>query len=143
MSEVAMTNCVFCEIIAGRKMANKIYEDKEVLSFLDHRPIRLGHTLVIPKKHYETILDIPDEELAYLIQIVKKLAKHIKFCLNATGLRISNNNYPSARQIVPHLHFHIIPTMGQAPFKLNLKRIEVSPIDLESLAQKLRIQSLA
>jgi histidine triad (HIT) family protein len=132
-----MNECVFCKIVSGQHQAQKIYEDDLVIAFLDHRPIRRGHTLVIPKTHYETILDIPDEDLAYLIQVVKKLAGHIKKRLEATGLRVSNNNYASARQMVPHIHFHIIPTMGKKPFKLKLGRIPTTAAELKELAKSL------
>ena len=102
-----MSNCIFCKIVSRKQDAHIIFEDDSVLAFLDHYPIRIGHTLVISKNHYETILDIPDKELAHLIQITKMLAGMIKQTLNAEGLRISNNNYPAANQQVPHIHFHI------------------------------------
>lgn len=133
-----MNKCIFCKIVTGEQDTNMVYEDEQVLGFLDHRPIRIGHTLVISKKHYETILDIPDDELAYLIQATKKLAGKIKQNLNAKGLRISNNNFPAARQIVPHIHFHIIPITGEAPFKVKLDRINVTTTDLEEIAAKIR-----
>lgn len=124
--------------MAGQKDAHIIYEDARVLGFLDHRPIRIGHTLVISKKHYETILDIPDEELAFLIQATKKLAGMIKKNLNAKGLRISNNNFPAARQIVPHIHFHIIPIIDEVSFKVKFERIDLTKTELEEIATKIR-----
>lgn len=134
-----MPDCIFCKIVTGKQAANIIYEDDKVLGFLDHRPIRVGHTLVISKEHYQTILDIPDDELAYLIQMTKKLAGHIKEKLNAKGLRISNNNYPAARQIVPHIHFHIIPVTGDVPLRVKSKRIQASHEELEEIACKIRL----
>lgn len=134
-----MSNCIFCSIISRKQRALTIYQDEKVLGFLDIHPIHTGHTLIIPKKHYKTILDIPDDELAYLIQITKKVAGYIKKTLNATGFRITNNNYRPAGQIVPHLHFHIIPSTPEVPFKLKFKRMKVTIKDLEAIAKKIRI----
>ena len=133
-----MTDCIFCEIVANEKDASIVYEDEQVLAFLDHLPIRLGHTLVISKKHYETILDIPDPELAHLIQITKKIAGKIMKNLNARGFRISNNNFHAARQLVPHIHFHIIPVTGDTPLSVTPGRLELPPTELEAIAEKIR-----
>ncbi|NVM55526.1 MAG: HIT domain-containing protein [Candidatus Helarchaeota archaeon] len=132
-----MSECIFCKIVSGKQDASVIYEDDRVLSFLDHRLIRIGHTLVISKTHYETILDIPDNELTYLIQITKKLARQIKTTLNAKGLQVSNNNYPAAKQMVPHIHFHIIPITEDVPLKVKFERIKISNNELEKIANKI------
>ena len=134
----SLTNCIFCKIVAGEKDASRVYEDEQVLAFLDHHPIRLGHTLVISKNHYETILDIPDNELAYLIQITKKIAGKIMKNLNAKGFRISNNNYRAARQLVPHIHFHIIPVTGDTPLSVTFDRLELTFEHLDDIAKKIR-----
>ena len=92
------------------------------------------------KSHYETILDIPDEELAHLIQITKKVAGHLKKKLDAQGIRVSNNNYPAARQIVPHIHFHVIPITADNPVKFKRSnRIEMTTEEFEQLLSKIRI----
>lgn len=135
---IELTDCIFCKIIAGTKQANVVYEDANVLAFLDHLPIRLGHTLVISKKHYETMLDIPDSELAYLIQITKKLAGKIMQNLSARGFRVTNNNYRPARQLVPHIHFHIIPVIGDNPLSVTFDRLELTPEQFEEIAEKIR-----
>ena len=86
-----------------------IYEDNRVLAFLDHRPISEGHTLVIPKKHYENIFTIPEDEVAHLFTIVKKLADAVRTGVNADGISLVQNNGKAANQIVFHLHVHVIP----------------------------------
>ena len=74
-----MTNpCVFCRIANECSPVSSVYEDDYVMAFLDNRPVSDGHTLVIPKKHFETIYDVPDEEIAHLFKIVKKVAVAIK-----------------------------------------------------------------
>jgi len=68
-----MEDCIFCKIVKGEIPCSKVYEDENVLAFLDIAPVHKGHTLVIPKKHFETILDIPEQELKGLILAVKKV----------------------------------------------------------------------
>lgn len=104
-----MKNCLFCKIVKNEINAVKIYEDNYVLAFLDIRPATKhgGHTLVIPKKHYELITDLPDDLLNKLSLVIKKLSKALlKF---GQGLNILQNNKIYAGQIIPHVHFHLIP----------------------------------
>ncbi|MEA2064907.1 MAG: HIT family protein [Patescibacteria group bacterium] len=102
-------DCIFCKIIKGEIPCYKIYEDENVLAFLDIMPVSDGHTLVIPKKHYKNIEEIPENELCDLIKEVKKIGKAIKNSLCAAGYNVNINNGQIAGQVVPHLHFHIIP----------------------------------
>ena len=89
--------------------ANIIYEDERVAAFLSNRPVNVGHTLVVPQKHYENIFDIPEKEAAYLFTIVKRVAQAVKDAIDAEGIRIVQNNGEAAGQVVFHLHVHIIP----------------------------------
>jgi histidine triad (HIT) family protein len=102
-------DCIFCKIIAGEIPSYKIYEDEKALAFLDINPVHPGHTLVIPKKHYANLEEIYNEELCDLIKAVKIIGKGMKDGLQAEGYNIQVNNDPVAGQIIPHLHFHIIP----------------------------------
>jgi histidine triad (HIT) family protein len=104
-----MGGCVFCKIIKGKIPADKIYEDENTFSFLDITPINPGHVLLISKKHYENLYDLPDELLSKMAPIIKKLAVAIKKGVNAEGINIGMNNERSAGQLVFHAHFHIIP----------------------------------
>lgn len=104
-----MTDCLFCKIIAGEIPSTKIYEDDNVLAFLDIRPVNIGHTLVIPKVHHMNLYETPDEDLSHMIAVVKKLSIAIKSALNADGINIEMNNDPVAGQIIFHTHIHIIP----------------------------------
>jgi histidine triad (HIT) family protein len=131
---------IFEKIIKGEINAYKIYEDEITYAFLDANPHNKGHILVIPKKPYETFIDIPDETLQYLILIVKKIAKNTKNILNSDGYNIVMNNGVFANQTVPHAHFHIIPrTEGDVelytkPINLNLKES-----DFELLQERLSL----
>ncbi len=102
-------SCIFCKIINKEIPSKIVYEDELVLAILDLSQATYGHTLVMPKKHYENIYEIDDKTLAHLINVVKMLAIKIKNKLNASGINILNNNETAAGQSVMHLHFHIIP----------------------------------
>ncbi len=104
-----MKNCVFCKIIKKEIPSTKVYEDDYSLVILDIRPAskKGGHTLVIPKKHYELISDIPDEVLTKISLLIKKVSKALlKF---GEGLNVLQNNKKVAGQAIPHVHFHLIP----------------------------------
>ena len=102
-----MSDCIFCKIVDGEVPCERIYEDEETLAFLDMNPASKGHTLVIPKKHYKQFIDVPGEELAQFVQSLKKVSKAIS--LYAEGFNIIQNNGKVSGQLVPHVHFHIIP----------------------------------
>ncbi|MBI4812011.1 HIT family protein [Candidatus Falkowbacteria bacterium] len=101
-------DCIFCKIVKGELPSYKVYEDRHTLAFLDISPVNYGHTLVIPKKHYVNMEEIPEKELCEVIKTVKKIGKAVKEGLGAKGYNIGVNNDPVAGQIIPHLHFHIM-----------------------------------
>ncbi len=101
--------CIFCKIINKEIPSNIVYEDDQVLAILDLAQTTKGHTLVMPKKHYADITEIPDDELAYLMKVVKSLAQKITTNLGASGFNILVNTKEVAGQSVMHLHVHIIP----------------------------------
>lgn len=102
-----MEDCIFCKIIRGEIPATKVYEDEDTLAFLDINPAAKGHTLVTSKDHHETINDTPNDLLFRLIASVKKVAIALE-SLNG-GANIIQNNKKEAGQLVPHIHFHVIP----------------------------------
>ena len=104
-----MKDCIFCKIVKGEISSYKVYEDKTVLAFLDKMPVTSGHTLVIPKKHFRNIEEAPEKTLCQIMKAVKKIGKAIKNGLGAEGYNVAENNDPVAGQLIPHLHFHIIP----------------------------------
>ena len=106
--------CIFCEIVRGEREAYIIYEDEEVMVFLDRYPLTRGHSLVVPKKHYEYIYDVPDDLLARLIVTTREVARAQVKGLGASGVRIVQNNGSDAGQIIFHVHFHVIPFYGEA-----------------------------
>ena len=104
-----MNNCIFCKIVEGNSLSHKIYEDEKIFAFLDINPTVKGHVLVIPKKHFVTILDIDDETLKELIVVTKRVSKAIYEGLGLEGFSIGTNQFEIGGQVVPHLHIHIVP----------------------------------
>jgi len=101
---------LFTKIIKREIPSSIIYEDENILAFLDITPFEKGHTLVIPKKPYQTIMQMPKEEFLNLQEVVLKISKHFEKALNC-GINIWQNNKKIAGQEVDHVHFHIIPRL--------------------------------
>lgn len=101
--------CVFCKIGNGEKECFKVYEDDLIVALLDIHPCSPGHILVIPKEHYESIFDTPNEVLGRINIVCKKMGLLCKEKLGATGVNTLNASGKDAQQSVFHLHFHVIP----------------------------------
>jgi histidine triad (HIT) family protein len=101
--------CIFCNIRDRKAEAEIVFEDENILAFLDIQPINYGHTLVITKKHYDNFLTVPKDELDKLIHAVQFIAGAVKRSMNADGFNVISNNGNPAGQSVYHFHFHIIP----------------------------------
>jgi histidine triad (HIT) family protein len=102
-------DCIFCKIVRGELPAHKVYEDATSFAFLDIRPLADGHTMVIPKAHYERLQDVPIAEAGRLFEAVHKVAGAVQSALDAPATTIGINNGKAAGQVVPHLHIHIVP----------------------------------
>src|SRR4030065_2669812 len=102
-------SCAFCQIIRHQAPYSGIHEDEIAIAFLSNHPVNPGHTLIVPKKHYENIFEVPDEEIAHIFRLSKKIASAVKKAVNAEGIRIVQNNGEAAGQVIPHLHVHVIP----------------------------------
>lgn len=129
-------DCIFCKIVRDELPANRIYEDKDILAFLDIKPISEGHTLVIPKKHYDDIYRISEKEVACLFKTVKRIAYAVKNGMNAEGISIVQNNGRAAGQIVFHLHVHIIPQYFEKKSHRSPETSEAKKLD--KIAKKMR-----
>jgi histidine triad (HIT) family protein len=114
-----MSECIFCQIIRKEAPASIVYEDEQVVAFLSNRPVNEGHTLVVPKKHYENIYGISEEEAGFLFKIVKRVAHAVKDVTGAEGIRIVQNNGEAAGQVVFHVHVHVIPMKPRNQFSHN------------------------
>jgi histidine triad (HIT) family protein len=101
--------CLFCKIIKGEQESYKVYEDDNVIAFLDIRPSAPGHTLVVPKKHTPDIQGLPDNMVSDLFSAVKIVMEKIEEALNPDGFNVGWNHGKMAGQAVPHLHVHVLP----------------------------------
>ena len=104
-----MSNCLFCKIIAKEIPSSTVYEDDDIIAFLDIKPTNPGHTLVVPKKHSDGFHDADPVTLQKLIVATQKVANAVANALHTTGFNLEQNNGAIAGQVIPHLHFHIIP----------------------------------
>lgn len=106
-----MTNdsCIFCKIISGELPCHKIWEDEDYLAFLDIRPLTPGHTLLIPKKHFQDLLSMNAQFLQTALAKTQMIAKFLITKLEAKGMSILQSNGREAGQVVDHIHFHLIP----------------------------------
>jgi len=132
-----MSDCIFCKIVAGEIPCYKIYEDDDFLAFLDIQPISKGHTLIIPKKHYETFEETPVEILARMIKIVHKIGIMVKQATNADGFNVGLNNCPAAGQIIMHTHFHIIPRFNNDELR-TWPSVECSKEEFEEISKNMK-----
>jgi len=128
--------CIFCKIVKGEIESCKVYEDNDYLAILDISQTTYGHTLVMPKKHYDNILEMPSNEVKELMAITHKLAKDIVNKLNANGVNLLSNTNEVAGQSVMHTHVHIIPRYGtNDTIKVEFKE---NKVDFEELLRKLQ-----
>lgn len=133
-----MDGCIFCRIVNGEVPSVKIYEDDDVLSFLDISPANKGHALVIPKKHFELLTDVPDDLLAKVIQIVKMLSASVVEGTESEGFNIVCNNKAVSGQMVPHVHFHIIPRFSGDGLHMDWKHEKYAEGEINFYQRKIK-----
>ena len=133
-----MEECIFCRIANGKIPAAKIYEDKNIMSFLDIMPANKGHCLVVPKKHYETLLDISDEDLKNLILTAKNVAKALSLSIGNGSYNIIMNNGKEAGQLVAHAHIHIIPRFKGDRLRLKWSHKKYDEKEMKEIQEKIR-----
>jgi len=132
-------DCVFCKIISGEFSSYKIYENEWVLAFLDISKDCLGHTLVVPKKHFKNVLDCDDKYLEECIKAVKLISNHyVKNC-GFDGVNILNASEECAEQSVFHLHFHIIPRKNDDKMKV-YPTLPGTDVDFEKQLELLKVK---
>ena len=104
-----MEDCIFCQVASGNAKSWKVYETDHAYAFLDIHPVNEYHTLVIPKRHYVNIFDIPTEELLHVMSALKHVVNLYQERLGLANAQIVNSSDAEAQQDVFHLHFHIVP----------------------------------
>ncbi|GAB7024592.1 HIT family protein [Salidesulfovibrio brasiliensis] len=127
--------CLFCKIVAGEIPCAKVYESETMIGFLDIAPVNAGHALVLPKAHHPTLWEMPAELGNDLMQAVKAVADAVKAETGADGLNVMQNNYEAAGQLVPHVHFHLIPRFDNDGLKLWPQESYKDPEEMRRLAE--------
>lgn len=130
--------CVFCRIVAGEIPALRVAESNLAIAFMDIGPIAEGHTLVIPRDHYETIMDMPPEGVVDVYRLAARVARAIKATLGCEGLNVLQNNGACAGQVVGHVHVHVIPRDTGDGIAWPWPSVEADPDRLALLAERIK-----
>jgi histidine triad (HIT) family protein len=125
------SNCIFCKIANGEIPSYKVFEDHDIIAFLDVNPASRGHTLVVPKDHFSSVVSTPKAILDKAFEVAQLVAQAEIAQLGATGVNIITNAGKSAGQTVPHFHIHVIPRYDDDGLKLEFppKQLENSQMD--------------
>ena len=134
---MTLTDCIFCDIINGKLPCHLIHKDDNHIVILDRYPIDVGHSLIITKKPYEKLTDMSVEEIMDLFSKIPKIISAIIKATKADGFSIAQNNGKAAKQIIPHVHVHLIPRYN-ATETLWTQRKLMKDIELNKLLQKIR-----
>jgi|TARA_Y100000031_G_scaffold156076_2_gene209169 histidine triad (HIT) family protein len=136
-----MTDCIFCRIVAGEIPAAKVFEGSKFIAFLDISPANKGHALIIPKEHYVSLEEMPDEDGKEFGELQVKVAKAVMKATNAEGFNLLLNDGKTAGQEVMHAHMHIQPRFSDDDFhyKWTHKKYEEGEIEkfLEEIKKNL------
>ena len=131
--------CIFCDIVAGKLPAYKVYEDDLFIAILDRFPVNPGHALLIPKFHAEDLFGLCEKEAPQIMPLAMKIAAKIKETLSPAGFNIMQNNGKAAGQAVFHYHMHIIPRYEGDGVKIHPRSKNVGEQELEEMASKLAL----
>lgn len=133
-----MDNCIFCKIMKGEIPCNKIYEDKFTFAFLDINPVNIGHTLVIPKSHSPTFLEMPLKDSEKIMKTINKIAPAILSVLGTSAFNLVQSNGKAADQAINHVHFHIIPRYENDNKDIKWKTEQALPGELNTISEKIK-----
>ncbi len=133
-----MEECIFCKIVKSEVPSSKVYEDEIVISFLDIMPANKGHCLIVPKKHYETLFDIPDKDLGKIMQAAKKIAKALSLSVGNGAYNVLMNSGKDAGQLVNHSHIHVIPRFKGDMLRLQWSHKKYRGNELQEFAEKIK-----
>jgi len=135
-----MSECPFCAIVEGRAPGSIVYEDETALALMDIYPVYAGHTLVIPRVHYENVVACPEDLAAHLFTVARRLGPAIMQATGGTAFNIWTANGEDAGQRVFHLHLHVLPRFPDDKFGLRFpKNIPaVNDEELEAMASRIR-----
>jgi len=139
MHEGKMTECVFCKIAAGKIPCHKVYEDDHHIVFMDMGQVNPGHVIVSLKPHFETILDLDEEQTGSLFKIVNRVAKAVQQEFNPEGMTLLQANRKAGFQTVPHFHVHVLPRHMEDGVNLTWPVKNPPAEELAKLADRIKI----
>jgi histidine triad (HIT) family protein len=139
--KVSDLNCVFCDIVEGSTASYIIYQDERFVAVLDKYPISIGHSLMMPKKHYTRVEEMSQEEFAAMYVRVHQLNHIITSRLGAQGSHISINDGAAANQLIPHVHVHIIPRSENDNAGFTARKL-LRPNEMDEIRRKLEVKEL-
>ena len=131
-------DCIFCEIVSKRAGAVIVFEDEHSLAFLDIHPLNPGHTLVIPKKHYPSMVEMSPSEVGRVFVSVAKVMRGVMKTSKADGINIGQSNGRAASQEVFHMHVHVIPRYIHELPEGFPERKTASTVELEQISRKIK-----
>ena len=131
-------DCIFCKIVKGEIPAVQVYEDDCVLAFLDINPVNFGHTLILPKAHYESLLAVPEDIVQKLAVVVQVVARAVQRAFEYEGFNILLNNGRVAGQEIPHVHFHVMPRVESDNIHVRLSHKEYKESEIGEVAEKIK-----
>lgn len=129
--------CIFCKIVNNEIPSYKVYEDNNVLAFLDISQVTNGHTLVIPKKHYQNIFELDNHTSKEIFKVVNELAIKMRNNLKINDLNIVNNNGKKAGQEVDHYHIHLIPRYDNDNVEFRFKHQNLTVDEMQMIQEKI------
>ena len=133
-----MDECIFCKIVSGEIPCYKVYEDDDVLAFLDISQTTPGHTLVVSKKHYKNLLYVPKDILAKVMGAAQRVAQAQVASLGAKGVNIINNTNEIAGQTVMHFHVHVIPRYSiEDALRIEFLSNKIEKLNLPAIAEEI------
>lgn len=135
---MSQNDCIFCRIAAGQIPSAKVLDTESALAFMDIGPLAEGHVLLIPKQHYATIDQMPAQQAAAMLAHLPALVAAVKKATGCSGVNVLQNNGATAHQLVPHVHFHIIPRNAGDAFHFNWPAGKYPPGRMEELTAAIR-----
>ena len=131
--------CPFCNIASGKAEASIVYQDDNILALMALNPSSVGHTLVIPRKHWENIYEVPEKTLGEIAAVVKRVSVAVKKTVGADGIKLIQLNGKAAGQVVMHIHFHVIPIISNSGAAVGQRgRINTERNELDEIAKKIQ-----
>lgn len=131
-------DCIFCKILVGEIPSAKLLDEPEAMAFLDIGPVARGHALLIPKRHYTTLDEMPPEDAAAMFGYLPGLVRAVQGTIGCEGVNVLQNNGRIAGQVVPHVHVHVIPRDPGGEFTFNWPAGQYEEGQAESLAEAIR-----